>query len=92
MRLLIPVATALLAVAVVEPATAATSCQQEIRQAQRYFQANLRPGPNTDRAWRELRQARNSQTPRGCFDNLRQANYYAQRSLDADRRYARRYR
>jgi hypothetical protein len=48
----------------------------------------LKPGPNTDEAKRHLAAAEHAKTDAQCVAELRQVDYYAKRSMAADRRAA----
>jgi hypothetical protein len=63
----------------------ATSCREEVREAQRFVNT-LRPGPNTRAAQRHLTAAKQARSARQCGAELRQVNTYAERSAAADRR------
>ncbi len=74
------------------PAFAATqiTCSQ-IPEAQRFLET-LKPGPDTREAQIHLDAAKRAKTNRECVHELGIVNYYATRSVEADRRAARRAR
>jgi hypothetical protein len=69
-------------------AFAAISCD-DLPKAEHYVKENLRPGPNTRLAERHLDAARHARSPRRCSAELEKVDYYAKRSVAADRRAAR---
>jgi predicted outer membrane protein len=69
-------------------ARAAISCA-DLPQAEAYVHDHLRPGPNTRLAERHLEAARHARSERACRSELGKVNYYAKRSLAADRRASR---
>jgi hypothetical protein len=79
--------TALTAIALLgSVAPAAANCWSESRVTERHL-SHLRPGPNTNAAWHHLNAARYARSNYGCYEELRAANYFADRSIAADRRF-----
>ena len=76
-------AAALIALAPGLAAAAAIPCS-EVPKAQ-HFVNGLRPGPNTRAAQRHLDAARHARSPHQCSAELRKVDYYARRSVAADR-------
>lgn len=70
-------------------ARAAIRCS-DLPKAERFVHERLKPGPNTRLAERHLAAAQNAHSSRGCAAELRRVDYYAKRSIAADRRTARR--
>ena len=66
-------------------AGAAIPCS-DLPKAEAYMRDHLRPGPNTRLARRHLEAARHARSARRCSAELERADYYAKRSLAADRR------
>jgi hypothetical protein len=53
-----------------------------------HFVDGLKPGPNTRAAQKHLDAAKHATTEAGCDKELRQVDYYARRSAEADKRAA----
>jgi hypothetical protein len=66
------------------PAHAAITCAQ-LPKAATFVNTKLKPGPNTDAAKRHLAAAEHAKSNAQCVAELRQVDYYAKRSLAADR-------
>jgi hypothetical protein len=83
MKAILPVFVALLVGA--SPALAASeiTCAQ-VPKAEAFLH-KLKPGPNTEAAWRHLAAAKRANTDRACVEQLGAVNYFAKRSLAADR-------
>ncbi|GEM_PF-2371186 len=71
------------------PARAASgiTCAQ-LPKAAEFVDTKLKPGPNTDAAERHLAAAQSAKSEAQCVAELRKVDYYAKRSLAADRRTA----
>lgn len=70
-------------------ASAAISCAVDLPKAERFVHGKLRPGPNTRLAERHLEAARRARSAGQCAAELRKVDFYAKRSVAADRRLAR---
>lgn len=74
-------------------AHAQTQAQSQITCAQlpkaaEFVNTKLQPGPNTDAAKRHLEAAQHATSDQQCIAELRKVDYYAKRSMAADRRTA----
>jgi len=49
------------------------------------FIAKLKPGPNTDAARKHLAEAKAAKSDKECVNHLGEANYYAKKSMSADK-------
>jgi hypothetical protein len=67
-------------------AAAAIPCR-DLPKAERYVATKLRPGPNTQLARRHLDLAKHAVSPRQCSAELTKVDYYARRSLAADKKH-----
>jgi len=67
-------------------AAAAIPCR-ELPKAERYIATKLRPGPNTRLAQQHLELAKRAKNSRQCSAELAKADYYARRSLAADKKH-----
>ena len=67
------------------PALAASniSCS-DIPRAESFLH-KLKPGPNTKAAWDHLRAAKQAKNDKECVNELGAVNYYAKKSMAADR-------
>jgi hypothetical protein len=63
------------------------TCAQ-LPKAAEFVNTKLKPGPNTDAAKRHLEAAQHATSDQQCVAELRKVDYYAKRSLAADRREA----
>ncbi|MGH6996296.1 MAG: hypothetical protein ACREES_11400 [Stellaceae bacterium] len=63
------------------------SCAQ-LPKAAEFVNTKLQPGPNTDAAKRHLEAAQHATSDQQCVAELRKVDYYAKRSMAADRRAA----
>ncbi|HYL49890.1 MAG TPA: hypothetical protein VET84_11025 [Stellaceae bacterium] len=63
------------------------SCAQ-LPKAAEFVNAKLKPGPNTDAAKRHIEAAQHATSDQQCVAELRKVDYYAKRSMAADRREA----
>jgi hypothetical protein len=89
MKLILPT---ILAVSLLAPAAFAApqiSCS-DIPRAQAFLH-RLHPGPNTKAAWQHLNDAKRARSNHDCVEQLGAVNYFAKRSLAADRRRGYRY-
>jgi hypothetical protein len=87
-----PILAAILALTLLAPTALAASeitCSQ-IPQAEAFLK-KLHPGPNTKAAWSHLAAAKRARSDRECVRQLGAVNYFAKRSLAADRRMGYRY-
>lgn len=66
-------------------AAAAIPCR-ELPKAERFVATKLRPGPNTSAAMRHLAAAKRAGSARQCAAELAKVDYYARRSLAADKK------
>ena len=66
-------------------AAAAVPCS-DLPRAERFVHDKLHPGPNTRLAQRHLAAARHARSARACSAELTRVDYYAKRSVEADRR------
>ena len=84
---------ALAAGVVLAPILAHAQSQSQITCAQlpkaaEFVNTKLQPGPNTDAAKRHLEAAQHATSDQQCVADLRKVDYYAKRSMAADRRAA----
>ncbi len=81
-------ATALGLVALLLPgvAAAAVPCS-ELPKAEQFVATRLRPGPNTDAAKQHLAAAKRAKSKSQCSAELGKVDYYARRSLAADKKH-----
>jgi hypothetical protein len=84
---------ALIAGMILAPALARAQSQSQITCAQlpkaaEFVNTKLKPGPNTDAAKRHLEAAQHAASDQQCVAELRKVDYYAKRSMAADRRAA----
>ncbi|MGH6988441.1 MAG: hypothetical protein ACREE3_00995 [Stellaceae bacterium] len=85
------IAAILAAFLIAPPALAANQIRcSDIPRAEAFLK-KLQPGPNTRRAWDHLREAKRAHNNHRCVEQLGAVNYFAKRSLAADRRMGHRY-
>ena len=60
----------------------------DLPKAASFVDAKLKPGPNTDKAKQHLAAAKSAKSDGQCAAELKQVDYYAKRSLAADRKTA----
>lgn len=87
------IVAALAAGLVLAPVLAHAQSQSQITCAQlpkaaEFVNTKLQPGPNTDAAKRHLEAAQHATSDQQCVAELRKVDYYAKRSMAADRRAA----
>jgi hypothetical protein len=58
----------------------------ELPKAEAFINAKLKPGPNTDKAKRHLAAAKSAKSDSQCVAELKRVDYYAKRSLAADKK------
>ena len=80
---------ALVAVVLLAPALAQAqiTCAQ-LPKAEAFVNTKLKPGPNTNAARRHLQAAKQAKSNARCVAELRKVDYYAKRSMAADKRAA----
>jgi len=58
----------------------------ELPKAEAFVDAKLKPGPNTDKAKQHLAAAKSAKSDSQCAAELKQVDYWAKRSLAADKK------
>jgi hypothetical protein len=87
-----PILAAVLAVSLAAPPALAANhirCS-DIPKAEAFLK-KLHPGRNTHMAWMHLDAAKRAKNDRACVEQLGAVNYFAKRSVAADRRMGHRY-
>jgi len=85
MRIAIAIAAAALLLPGIAAAATPISCR-ELPKAEQFVHTRLSPGPNTREALHHLAAAKAAPSPRQCSEELAKVDYFARRSLAADRR------
>ena len=88
-RVRAPLTAAVLATALFIPGlahaqNAQITCSQ-LPKAEAFVNTKLKPGPNTTAAKRHLELAKNAKSDAQCVAELRKVDYYAKRSMAADK-------